>query len=140
MAVGFKRFLIELITPERAEPPRECSFVSLPAWDGQVGVLAHHAPLVCRLGPGPLTVEIDGQPHRYYVQGGLARVVDNMVTVLAERLVPEEALTAAQAAEQMEQARRMDARDEPARRARQALIDRARAQQAMILRRDAVDH
>ena len=57
----------------------------MPAWDGQVGVLPGHAPLVALLGHGVLDIDMPGGgSHRFHVAGGVIKVESDRVTVLTE--------------------------------------------------------
>lgn len=86
MAIGHKTFRLELITPDRSLAALDdCTFAALPAWDGQVGVLANRAPMVCKLGSGELRLETPAGWQRYTIRGGFAEVLNNRVTVLTER-------------------------------------------------------
>jgi len=53
--------------------------VVLPGEDGEVTVLDFHAPMLCTLSKGDVIVDEAAFP----VQGGLARVARNVVTIIA---------------------------------------------------------
>jgi F0F1-type ATP synthase epsilon subunit len=58
--------------------------VVLPAFDGEWGVLANHAPMVAELAVGCLRLgKPDGTGALFAVRGGFAEVRDNTVTVLS---------------------------------------------------------
>jgi F-type H+-transporting ATPase subunit epsilon len=61
--------------------------VVAPAWDGLLGILYGHAPMMVLLGEGALVVRDGGEEHRVEVRGGFLQVVDNEVSVLAEEVV-----------------------------------------------------
>ena len=50
-------FQCSIITPERKVLECDATFVAFPAYDGEMGVLTRRAPLVCKLGIGPLRIE-----------------------------------------------------------------------------------
>jgi F-type H+-transporting ATPase subunit epsilon len=50
-------FHCSVITPERKVLECDATFVAFPAYDGEMGVLPRRAPLVCKLGIGPLRIE-----------------------------------------------------------------------------------
>jgi F-type H+-transporting ATPase subunit epsilon len=56
--------------------------VVAPAFDGQVGILTGHAPMVTLLGKGEL--RLGGNAQRFTVEGGFVQVVDNVVRVVTE--------------------------------------------------------
>jgi F-type H+-transporting ATPase subunit epsilon len=67
----------------------EADAVVAPAFDGEVGILPNHAPLMTLLGEGTLTVRHAGSTRRFRVRGGFLQVVDNRVRVVAEHVQGE---------------------------------------------------
>lgn len=56
-----------------------------PAWDGEVGILPGHAAMITLLGAGMLTLDqVGGGSSSMYVAGGVLKVEDDRVTILAE--------------------------------------------------------
>ena len=70
-----------IISPERVLFEGEVSSIVAPAFDGEVGILSRHAPMVTLLGEGSL--EIGGRTFK--VAGGFLQVVDNQVRIVTER-------------------------------------------------------
>ena len=87
-----RTFLCSVVTPERAVLEADATFAALPAWDGEVGILHGHSPLVTALGVGRLRVqEVSGDEHVFLISAGVAEMVDNRLTILTERaLAPDE--------------------------------------------------
>jgi F-type H+-transporting ATPase subunit epsilon len=77
---------VTVISPEAAVFDGEAESVVAPAFDGEIGILSNHAPLMTTLGTGILTITIGGTPRRYHVQGGFLQVVKNRVRILAEHV------------------------------------------------------
>jgi F-type H+-transporting ATPase subunit epsilon len=63
--------------------------VTAPAFDGEVGILPGHAPLMTLLGQGTLTVHSGAGSHRFRVRGGFLQVVGDRVRVVAESVQGE---------------------------------------------------
>jgi F-type H+-transporting ATPase subunit epsilon len=80
---------VTVISPEAAMFDGEADSVVAPAFDGELGILPHHAPLMTLLGDGVLVVRQGGQARRFRVQGGFLQVVDNRVRVVAENVQGE---------------------------------------------------
>jgi len=55
---------------------------------GDFAVMARHAPLLAVLDAGPLRVKTDREELLFVVRGGLLRVLEDRVTVLAEAAIP----------------------------------------------------
>ena len=67
--------------------------VIAPAIMGDVGIYPKHTPLVTRLKPGELKIEIDGEEDQYiYVSGGMLEVQPDVVTVLSDTAIRAEDL------------------------------------------------
>ena len=75
---------VSVISPEAMLFEGEASSVVAPAFDGEVGILPGHAPMITVLGQGTLRVEGD-MPARFNVSGGFVQVVDNTVRVVTEK-------------------------------------------------------
>ena len=75
-------FQIVVVTPEATALDQTVDYVSIPAIDGELGVMAHHAPLIARLGCGELRLQSGGRTERLYVDGGFAQIANNVVSVL----------------------------------------------------------
>lgn len=80
---------VRVVTPEAEVWSGAASMVVARGTDGEVGVLAGHAPLLVRLAVGPLRIERDGNWTEYRVEGGFLHVTsegdDTRVDVLATR-------------------------------------------------------
>ena len=64
--------------------------VDLPGSEGDMGILAGHAPLVTTLRPGIVTIFRGGAREPVVVTGGFAEVGPAGLTVLADRAVARE--------------------------------------------------
>ncbi len=76
---------VSVITPERTLFDGVADSVVAPAWDGELGILRGHAPLMALLGEGRLRIRRGEHTERFHVAGGFLQVIDNVVTVLSER-------------------------------------------------------
>jgi F-type H+-transporting ATPase subunit epsilon len=74
-----------VISPEAVLYEGESETVVAPAFDGAVGILTGHAPMVTLLGRGQLRVGAGGGARRFNVEGGFVQVADNLVRVVTER-------------------------------------------------------
>ncbi len=79
------RLTVSVISPERTLYEGEADLVVAPAWDGEVGILRRHAPMLALLGQGDLRIRLGTREQSFYVAGGFLQVADDRVTVLSER-------------------------------------------------------
>jgi F-type H+-transporting ATPase subunit epsilon len=76
---------VSVISPDRTIYEGAADMVVVPAWDGEVGILRGHAPMLALLGNGELRVRNGSQEQRFAVGGGFMQVVNDVVTVISER-------------------------------------------------------
>ena len=124
-------FQCSVVTPERAILECEATFVALPAWDGEVGILRNRAPLLCRLGIGSLRIETAGENHMLFVDGGFAEMAENKLTILTSAAKLPQELDRGEIAAARQEAQSMEVRDESSFKARQDALQRARAQKKL---------
>jgi F-type H+-transporting ATPase subunit epsilon len=63
-------------------------FVVLPGEAGELGIMPGHMPLMTRIKPGAVRVQMqDGKEELIFVAGGLLEVQPNLVTVLADTAI-----------------------------------------------------
>ncbi len=85
MAEAFK---FELVSPERLLVSEQVISVVIPGTEGELTVMANHAPLMTTVRPGVVTVALaSGSTERYVVFGGFADIVPQGCTLLAESAV-----------------------------------------------------
>jgi F-type H+-transporting ATPase subunit epsilon len=80
----------EFVSPESVLFSGEVDQVDLPGAEGDMGILAGHAPLVTTLRPGIVTIHRGGAHEPVVVTGGFAEVGPAGLTVLADRAVARE--------------------------------------------------
>jgi len=122
-----------VVTPEATVRDELATFVALPLYDGELGVAPGHSPMIGRLGYGELRISSAvGPTHRYYVDGGFVEVLNNVVSVLTNRAVRAEDLSAAAAEEQLAAARARPANSPELMAIRDRLEQQARAQLRIV--------
>ena len=76
---------VSVISPERTLFEGSVDSLVAPAFDGEVGLLPGHAPMMTLLGKGTLRLGAEGSSGRFNVDGGFLQVVDDAVRVVTER-------------------------------------------------------
>ena len=85
-----KQIRCVIVTPEQAVLDEAADFVSVPMYDGELGVLPGRAPLIGRLGAGEVRLQSGTTTKRYFIDGGFVQVRANTVTVLTSRAMRAE--------------------------------------------------
>ncbi len=126
--MALPRLHCSLITPEAKVFEDDVVVVSLPAHDGEIGLLYNRAPLVCELGAGLLKIRAGDKEQIWFVDAGFAQVLDNRVTKLTQRAVAPDKIDREEALHALEEARLLPTNDDAAlkRRARAESSARAR--------------
>ena len=79
---------LELVTPARMMAQKAVQMVVVPGVEGLFGVLPRHAPLLAGLERGIVEVHEDGKiTDRIMIDGGLADVSGESITIMAERAI-----------------------------------------------------
>ena len=83
------KFTVEIITPDESILEAEVNEVNIPSYEGQMGILKNHIPLITFLRPGIISIE--GQEiKKYYVEEGTVEFSNNNLLILtstAEELI-----------------------------------------------------
>ncbi|MGH7472127.1 MAG: F0F1 ATP synthase subunit epsilon [Longimicrobiales bacterium] len=75
---------VSVISPERTVFEGAADQVVASAWDGEVGILRGHAPMLVLLGEGEVRIRSSGRDQRFHIAGGFLQVADDHVTILSE--------------------------------------------------------
>ena len=78
---------IDVVSPEAVLWSGEAEFVVARTVDGEIGILAHHEPLMAALTTGTVEIQAGDDRVRVMVGGGFLQIVDNAVTVLADKAI-----------------------------------------------------
>lgn len=130
-------FRCTIVTPTAAVFDEQVTYASLPAWDGQMGVLAGQSPILTRLGIGPMRVDLasggagGAGTRRFWVDGGFAQARQNTLTILTERALKPEEISAADAEGELREANENAVKGGIDRAAAEAAQQRARSKRHM---------
>lgn len=126
----------KLITPDGILADEPVQYASIPAHDGQFGVLPGRAPIVAKLGLGLLTLKISDRVEKVFlVEDGFVQVSNNTIRVLASTAKAPEDLDEQEAkAELAEAEARRVPKDHPDPMAEQARISRQMERAKLKLR------
>jgi len=76
---------VRVVSPDAIVFEGEAAAIVAPAWDGHVGILPNHAPMLALVGAGELNIErVGGGTDTFQVAGGVLKVERNQVTLLTE--------------------------------------------------------
>jgi F-type H+-transporting ATPase subunit epsilon len=98
---------VDIVSAEREIFSGPANMVFAPAEMGEVGIAPRHSPLLTRLKPGEVRVQMEGKDEQFfYVSGGILEVQPHVVTVLADTALRAKDLDEAAAIQAKERAER----------------------------------
>ena len=117
---------VDVVSAEESIFSGEAEFVALPGEMGELGIMPGHTPLITRIKPGAVRIQISNQEEEFvFVAGGILEVQPKVVTVLADTAIRGHDLDEAKALE----AKRLA---EEALNNRESQIDYAKAQAEIV--------
>lgn len=133
MAESFK---FELVSPERLLVSEDVESVIVPGAEGEMTVMAKHAPVMTTVKPGVVTVKTAaGKSDRYVVFGGFADILPESCTLLAESATRVDEIDREELARRIQDAREdvSDAKDEAAKTKAEAYLAQLTTLEGAIL-------
>jgi len=75
------KFIVEIICPDQSVLKIDTNEVTIPAYEGQMGILKNHIPLITFLRPGIITIKAQ-EEKKYYVEEGTVEFSNNILLIL----------------------------------------------------------
>jgi len=79
------KFTVEIITPDKSIYKAEVSEVTIPSYEGQMGILKDHISLITFLRPGLIFIKGQGEK-KYYVEEGTVEFSNNNLLILTSTI------------------------------------------------------
>ena len=97
---------VDVVSAEHSIFSGEAEFVALPGESGELGIYPKHTPLLTRIKPGAVRIQVPGQEEfeLVFVAGGMLEVQPDTVTVLADTAIRGHDLDEAKASEAKQRA------------------------------------
>ena len=76
-----EKFTVEIISPERSIIKTHTSEVTIPSFEGEMGILKDHIPLITFLRPGLIIIKGE-EEKKYYVEDGTVEFSKNSLLIL----------------------------------------------------------
>ena len=76
-----KKFTVEIISPDGTLLKSEVSEVIIPSYEGEMGILKEHVPLITFLRPGIIKIK-DNEKKSFFVEEGTVEFVNNSLLIL----------------------------------------------------------
>ena len=81
-----EKFILEIISPDRSIIRTETSEVVIPSFEGEMGILKDHIPLITFLRPGLINIKASTE-QKFFVEEGTVEFSNNNLLVLTSTSV-----------------------------------------------------
>ena len=82
-----EEFKIEIVNPEKSFLLKEdVTEVVVPAFEGEMGILKDHIPIISFLKPGIITIYAKSGEEKFYVEDGIVEFKNNNLSVLTSSI------------------------------------------------------
>ena len=79
----YENFLVEIISPDNLIIESEATDVTIPSYEGQMGILKDHIPLITFLRPGLIIIKNDNKEKIFFVEEGTVEFSKNKLLILS---------------------------------------------------------
>ena len=76
-----EKFTVEIITPDKSFLKSDAAEVTIPSYEGQMGILKDHISLITFLRPGFITIK-NAEQKKFYVEEGTVEFSNNNLLIL----------------------------------------------------------
>ena len=77
-----ENFIVEIISPDKSILKSEASEVTIPSYEGQMGILKDHIPLITFLRPGLITIKENSGEKIFFIEDGTVEFSNNSLLIL----------------------------------------------------------
>ena len=77
-----ENFLVEIISPNQSVLKSEAKEVTIPSYEGQMGILKNHIPLITFLRPGLIIIKKENEEKKFFVEEGIVEFKENNLLIL----------------------------------------------------------
>ena len=77
-----ENFIVEIISPDNSVLKSESSEVTIPSYEGQMGILKDHISLITFLRPGLITIKENSGEKIFFIEDGTVEFSNNSLLIL----------------------------------------------------------
>ena len=77
-----ENFSVEIISPDKSILKSEASEVTIPSYEGQMGILKDHIPLITFLRPGLIVIKENSVEKKFFIEDGTVEFSNNNLLIL----------------------------------------------------------
>mgnify|MGYP003302736536 FL=1 len=77
-----ENFVVEIISPDKSILKSEATEVTIPSYEGQMGILKDHIPLITFLRPGLIVIKENSVEKKFFIEDGTVEFSNNNLLIL----------------------------------------------------------
>ena len=77
-----ENFVVEIISPDKSILKSDTNEVIIPSYEGQMGILKNHVPLITFLRPGLINIKKDNEEMKFFVEEGIVEFFNDNLIIL----------------------------------------------------------
>ena len=77
-----ENFIVEIISPDQSILKSDAAEVTIPSYEGQMGILKDHISLITFLRPGFIVINQNNQEKKFFVEDGTVEFSNNNLLIL----------------------------------------------------------
>ena len=77
-----ENFTVEIISPNQSVLKSEANEVTIPSYEGQMGILKDHISLITFLRPGIIVIKKENEEKKFFIEEGVVEFKDNNLLIL----------------------------------------------------------
>ena len=77
-----ENFFVEIISPNQSILKSEAVEVTIPSYEGQLGILKDHIPLITFLRPGLIIIKTENDEKKFFIEEGIVEFKNNNLLIL----------------------------------------------------------
>ena len=77
-----ENFTVEIISPDKSILKTEAAEVTIPSYEGQMGILKDHIPLITFLRPGLIIIKENNREKKFFIEDGTVEFSNNSLLIL----------------------------------------------------------
>ena len=87
-----ENFVVEIISPDKSILKSETTEVTIPSYEGEMGILKDHIPLITFLRPGLITIKNSNEDKIFFAEEGTVEFINNNLLILSSTVMALEQL------------------------------------------------
>ena len=77
-----ENFIVEIISPDKSVLKSNVNEVIIPSYEGQMGILKNHVPLITFLRPGFINIRKGSEEKKFFVEDGTVEFLNDNLIIL----------------------------------------------------------